>query len=154
MSRIAKAPEGGNFRARAATALDATDGTWGGGDLLCVKVDGSGELIVATALECDGVIWLPESRTHASQTLANFQQAIGGKVYTVFTWAEIQEMTNVAVGDKVYAGAAGVVTIGTGATSTADAVFLGIVLPDDTVPGGAGIRMVLNVGAAPAALGV
>lgn len=149
MARISSAPEGGKFRARAAAALDGTEGAWGNGELLNVAIDGNGELVAADADNVEGVIWTPESRRGSSTDLANFRQVIGGKVYTVFTWAEIQELAAgddpaFAAGDKVYGAAAGAA-----ATAGAGATYLGVILPDDTVPGEAGLRMVLDVASQP-----
>lgn len=149
MARISKAPDGGKFRARAAASLDGTEGAWGNGELLNVLVDANGELVAAAADDVEGVIWTPESRRETATALDNFRQAIGGKVYTVFTWAEIQEMDagddpTLGAGDKVYGAAAGAAALaGVGAT------YLGTVFLDDTVPGGAGLRMVLNINALP-----
>jgi hypothetical protein len=117
MARISSAPEGGKFRARAAAALDATEGAWGNGELLCVAVDGNGELVLSDGTDVAGVIWTPESRRESSTDLANFRQVIGGKVYTVFTWAEIQELAagddpTFGAGDQVYGDAAGAAAVG------------------------------------------
>ena len=149
MSRPSSMPEGGKFRARAAAALDGTAGAWGDGDLLCVDIDGNGELIVNAAVgTAKGVIYTPEGRKDPDQ--ANFKEAIGGKVYTVLTFGEIQEMAGAtspafSAGDPVYAAANGDVTN----ASAAGAVYIGHIVPDDTVPGGAGLKLVLNVNGAP-----
>lgn len=149
MSRPSSMPEGGKFRARAATALDGTAGAWGDGDLLCVDFDGNGELIVNAGVgDAKGVIYTPEGRRDSS--VANFKEVQGGKVYTVLTFGEIQEMASAAspafsAGDKVYAAASGDVT----AASATGAIYLGEIVVDDTVPGGAGLKMLLNVNGAP-----
>jgi hypothetical protein len=142
-------PEGGKFRAKASAALGGTAGAWGDGDLLCVDFDANGELIVNAAVgTAKGVIYTPEGRRDS--TVATFKQVIAGKVYTVLTFAEIQEMANstspvFAAGDPVYAAAGGDVTN----ASAVGAIYLGQILPDDTVPGGAGLKLVLNVNGAP-----
>lgn len=144
MSRPSQMPEGGKFRARAAAALDGTAGAWGDGDLLCVTFDANGDLIASAIGTAIGIIYTPEGRRDSTQ--ANFKQVIGGKRYTVLTFGEIQEMADstspvFSAGDPVYAAAAGDVT----AASAAGAVYIGQILEDDTVPGGAGLRLVLNV---------
>lgn len=149
MSRPSSMPEGGKFRAKASTALGGTAGAWGDGDLLCVDIDGNGELIVNAAVgTAKGVIYTPEGRR--DPTVANFKDVIAGKVYTVLTFGEIQEMANAAspafsAGDPVYAAASGDVT----AASATGAVYIGHIVPDDTVPGGTGLKLVLNVNGAP-----
>lgn len=157
MARISSAPEGGKFRARAAAELDEQAGTWGNGDLLVVALDGNGELVLSDGTDAEGIIWVPESRRETATQLANFQQVIGGKVYTVFTWAELQEMAmgddpSFSAGDQVYADADGAVVVGEDA-GAAGGVYLGVILPDETVTGGGGLRMVLNVGSKPVATG-
>ncbi len=62
MSTIDSAPEGGKFRAQASSGLDATAGAWGDGDLLCVAIDSSGTLELATASNVDGVILTSEGK--------------------------------------------------------------------------------------------
>ncbi len=112
-------------------------------------MDGSGTLVVAIATECDGVIDVTEGKTNKAVDLASFRQAIGGKKYTVLQRAEIQEIGDgvIAAGDKLFASAAGEVHVGPG--GGAGAIYLGVVLPDDTVRGGAGLFLSLNVGGAP-----
>ena len=150
MSRISEAPEGGKFRARAAAALDGVAGAWGDGDLLCVTFDTNGDLVLAAAATARGVIWTPEGRR--DPTVANYKQVQGGKMYTVFTWAVIQEMEDgtsptMGLGDAVYAAASGdvVVTSGGVAGAGAGAMYIGQILNDETVPGGTGLRLILNV---------
>ena len=145
MPRISAAPEGTKLRARAASALDGTTGAWGDSQLLCVDFNASGEIIAASAVgDAKGVIWVKES-TYEDSPSPN--DAVGGKVYTVFKGlVEIQEMAGLtdpalSAGDDVYASTSGDVT-----TSPATgAVFIGRVLPDDTVRGGSGLKLVLDV---------
>ena len=131
MSRIDKAPEGGNYRAKAAAALDGTAGAWGDDDLLCVAVDGNGELVAAAAGTAEGLIWTYEGR---KEGVASNNEVIGGRVYTVFRECEIVDIENgtpaLAAGDKVFAAAAGDVDT-TGAVS---AVKVGVVVDDDRGP--------------------
>jgi hypothetical protein len=153
MARISEAPEGGKFRARAAAALDGQAGAWGDGDLLCVTFDAAGDLVIGAAATTRGVIWTPEGRKDSSK--ANYKQVIGGKMYTVFTWAVFQEMERgtsptLDEGDAVFAAAAGdVINIaaGTATGAGAGAIYIGQVLNDETVPGvaGTGLRLILNV---------
>ncbi len=140
--RIDKAPEGGKFRATAAAALDATAGAWGDADMLCVQFDASGDLIVAAAGDnCDGVIWTKEGRKALDDGTDN--QVIGGRVYTVFTFAELTEAEigaspALSAGDAIYATAAGDV----GGVATGD-IYIGTVL-------GGGSRMLININGRPA----
>lgn len=153
MARISEAPEGGKFRARAAAALDGQAGVWGDLDLLCVTFDAAGDLIIGAAATTRGVIWVPEGRKDT--TIASYNNVIGGKMYTVFTWAIIQEMEigtspTLDEGDAVFAAAAGdVINIaaGTPAGAGAGAIYIGQVLNDETRPGavGTGLRLILNV---------
>lgn len=153
MARISEAPEGGKFRARAAAALDGQAGVWGDLDLLCVTFDAAGDLIIGTAVTTRGVIWVPEGRKDT--TIASYNNVIGGKMYTVFTWAVIQEMEigtspTLDEGDAVYAAAGGdVINIaaGTPTGAGAGAIYIGQVLNDETRPGavGTGLRLILNV---------
>ena len=126
-------PEGGKFRAVAAAALDGEAGVWGSADLLCVTVDGSGELILASAGDCDGVLWTSEGRKASSVPAT----VIGGKKYTVFTQAEFVEADLAAspalsAGDRLYATALGDIT----ASPAALDIFVGVVVDD---------RLIINV---------
>ena len=126
-------PEGGKFRAVAATALGGTSGAWGNADMLCVTLDGSGELIVSSAGDCDGVLWTSEGRKAGSIPA----DVIAGKKYTVFTQAEFVEADLAAspalsAGDRLYATALGDVTA---SPATLD-IFVGFVVDD---------RLIINV---------
>lgn len=164
MARVSSAPEGGKFRARAAAALDGQAGLWGGvqgagqDNLLCVELDANGELVLATGPDCAGVIDVTEGRTSKAVDLANFRQVIGGKRYTVLQRAHVQEMagsedsgtTVLGAGDRLYAdsGADGDVRIGA-AGGVGDS-FIGYIVPDDTVRGGGGLVLILEVNGAAA----
>lgn len=148
MSRLDTVVDEGRFRADAAAALDAETGTWGTtdgdgvGDLLCVQVDGSGELALANADNCDGVIWVPEGRRSTHRvTEVEQKTVIGGKRYTVFERAIIAEMElgsdPLAAGDRVYSAAAGGIS-----TTDQTGVYLGVVLPN---PVTGGLRLLLRV---------
>jgi hypothetical protein len=120
-----QAPEGGKFRAFAAAVLDGEAGVWGEADLLCVTLDSSGELILASAGDCDGVIWTNEGRKVQSIPAS----VIGGKKYTVFTNAEFAEADLAASpalspGDRLYATALGDITT---TPATLD-IFVGVVV--------------------------
>jgi len=143
--RIDQAPEGGKFRATAATALDGVAGAWGDTDMLCVQFDAAGELILSAAGDnCDGVIWTKEGRK--TLTSGNDNKVIGGKKYTVFTFAELVEAENVAAGpaitagDAIYATALGDVTVG----GAAGDIYVGTVL-------NGGSRLLINVNGRPVA---
>lgn len=133
--RIDKAPEGGKFRAKAASAMDGQAGTWGEADMLCVDFNSSGELVVAVAGTGVGVIWTLEGK-RADVTDNN--EVIGGRMYTVFTFAELVEAETstpaLAAGDHLYASAAGIVDI----TPAVGDVYVGTVLGD-------GSRIIINV---------
>jgi hypothetical protein len=120
-------PEGGKFRAVAAAALDGEAGVWGDADLLCVTLDSSGELILSSAGDCDGVLWTSEGRKASSVPAT----VIGGKKYTVFTNAEFVEADLAAspalsAGDRLYATALGDITA---SPATLD-IFVGVVVDD------------------------
>ncbi len=140
--RIDKAPEGGKFRAEAASALDDTVGAWGDADMLCVQFDASGDLIVAAAGDnCDGVIWTKEGRKEVTDD----GKVIGGRTYTVFTFCELVEAEvgsspSLSAGDALYATAGGDV-LASGSASAGD-IYIGTVL-------GGGSRLLINVGARP-----
>jgi hypothetical protein len=142
--RIDQAPEGGKFRATAAAALDGEAGVWGLTDLLCVKFDATGDLILATAGACDGVIWTLEGRNTAL-TGSTVNEVIGGRKYTVFTFAELVDTDTATgpaawvAGDVFYGTAAGDVL--ESASSTAGDIYIGTVLGDG--------RFILNINVRP-----
>lgn len=150
MSRPDTVVDEGRFRAQAAAALDGETGTFGTtdsggvGDLLPVQINGSGELALADADNCDGVIYVPEGRrSNHRVTEVEQKTVIGGKWYTVFERAIIAEMETgsdpLTAGDRVYSAAAG-------AISTADptGVYLGVVVPN---PVTGGLRLILRLSA-------
>lgn len=124
--RIDQAPEGGKFRATAASALDGEVGTWGDADMLCVDLDGDGKIIASELGTGVGVIWTKEGRIPLSDSSEN--EVIGGKKYTVFTFAELVEAEggtpSLSAGDNLYAGASGIVDI----TPAVGDVYVGTVL--------------------------
>ena len=124
--RIDKAPEGGKFRATAASAMDGQVGTWGDADMLCVDFDASGDLIVSVAGTGEGVIWTKEGRKPLSDGTEN--EVIGGRKYTVFTFCELVEAETstptLAAGDLLYASAAGIVDL----TPATGDIYIGRVL--------------------------
>ena len=148
MSRPDMVEHGERFRCVAAAALDGVEGTFGttdslgNGDLLPVQVDGNGELVLASADNCHGVIWTPESRRSNHRVTELEQKAvIGGKNYTVLERTEIAEMETgedpLLAGDRVFSAAAGAIS-----TSDDTGVYLGTVLPN---PVTGGLRLVLRV---------
>ena len=142
--QIDQAPEGGKFRATAAAALDTIVGAWGDTDMLCVQLDASGELILSAAGDnCDGVIWTKEGRREVNGVVSN--AVIGGKKYTVFTFAELVEAEvgsspALSAGDDIYATALGDVTVG----GVAGDIYIGSVLRG-------GSRLLINVNGQPVA---
>lgn len=137
----------GRFRAPAAAALNGTAGVWGDTDLLCVQVDTNGELVVGDATHCDGIIWTQEGRTLDVRynTAALIKNIIGGKMYTVFQNVEIAEAELAAspaltIGDRVFAAAAGDVAV-----AAVGAIYIGVVLTNENIPGG--LKLVCRVGA-------
>ena len=142
--RIDQAPEGGKFRAIAASALDGTAGAWGDADMLCVQFDASGDLIESAAGDnCDGIIWTKEGRKDGTVTNPD-NEVVGGRKYTVFTFcelveAEIGSSPSLSEGDTLYATATGDVKV-TG--SAAGDIFIG------TVTAG-GSRIVVNINGRP-----
>lgn len=124
--RIDKAPEGGKFRAVAAAAMDGQAGTWGDADMLCVDFNAGGELIVSVAGTGEGVIWTKEGRIPLADGTEN--EVIGGRKYTVFTFAELVEAEvgspSLSAGDLLYASAAGIVDL----TPATGDIYIGRVL--------------------------
>ena len=116
----------------AAAALDGTAGAWGDGDMLCVALDASGQLIAATNNDVIGVIWTPEGR---KSSVAGYKNVIGGQGTS----------PALTTGDLIYATAAGDV-LDTGMT-TGD-VFVGFVAADVNDNG---LRLVVDIGLLPAA---
>ena len=143
MSRPDAVVDGTRFRARAAASLDGDAGVWGDGDLMCVQVNGDGELEAADADNCDGVIWAPEGRISTFRVAeADLKKFVGGRVYTVFERAEIAEMEvgtspALSAGDRVYSVAAGDVS-----TTNQAGVYLGVVVPNDVT---GGLKLILRV---------
>jgi len=148
MSRPDQVVDEGRFRAVAAAALDGVEGVWGTtdaagvGDLLCVALNASGELVLADLDSCDGVIFVPEGRAERFRvTEVERKTAIGGKTYTVFERAIIAEMETgsdpLTLGDRIFSTASG------GGVSTSDTgVYLGVVV---TNPITGGLRLILRV---------
>lgn len=142
MSTIDSAPEGGKFRAKAASALDGTAGAFGQGDLLAVAINGSGELIAAGASTAEGIILTTEGKR--DNTAANYKKVVGGQFYTVFKFAEMVECDQwtsptVSAGNTLYAAASGDATT----TASDEAVILGKIVQGG---GSAGMKFVLMVG--------
>lgn len=142
MPTIDSAPEGGKFRAKASSGLDGTAGAWGDGNLLCVQLDGSGELAVGSATAVDGVILTSEGKRDS--THANYKKVEGGRFYTVLRFSEMVELDQwasptVSAGDVLYAAASGDVTT----TASDEAVVVGKVVQGD---GTSGMKFVLDLG--------
>ncbi len=138
--RVEEAPEGGKFRAVAASGLDGTAGAWGNSDFLCVTIDGNGEIAASSAGDCDGVIWTKEGRKDG---VANNNQVIGGKKYTVIQrglLTETEDATSPALsaGDDLFATASGDITA---SPATGD-IYVGSVLSNG--------KMTVNVNGRPA----
>lgn len=85
-------------------------------DLICVDIDGNGQLVAAALDSVKGIIWTPEGK--ASPDVADFNVAKAGSVMTVFVAAEFVSdawaSPALAAGDEVFSAAAGdVATTGT-----------------------------------------
>lgn len=156
MARVSSAPEGGKFRATAAAALDGQAGLFGGTagneNLLAVRIDASGEIVLSDGPNCDGVIDTTEGRSYKAQDLANFRQVIGGKRYTVLQRAHIQDPEDgtLALGNRLFASSATPGDARIGAAGGAGDAYLGVVVPDETKKSGNGLLLVLEVNGAPA----
>lgn len=142
---VDKSPEGGNFRAIASASIDATAGAWGDGDMLAVTLDSSGEIVLASATDCMGVIWTPEGRRSTDAGTAE-KQVIGGRKYTVFQQCELVEAgvgasPALSVGDEIWSEASGDVDVT--ATPGVGSIWIGQVLADGD---GNGERIYVNVG--------
>lgn len=128
---LESAPQGGKFRAVAASALDGTAGAWGDGDMLCVALNSSGELIAtASVSDCIGVIHTTEGRK-VSDDGTTYKQVKGGKKYTVirrgeFVEAGVGSSPALSEGDKVWAQASGDVDVT--ATPGVGSIFIGWVM--------------------------
>jgi len=121
-----------------ATAIAGVFGPAGSEDLALVKIDGSGELVLATQGEAVGVIVTTEGK--ASSSVANFRTAAAGSVVTVYTHCEIVD-DGATVGDEYWSTAAGdVVTVVPGATPVQK---VGVVLNNDAAKGGT--RTLFNI---------
>ena len=133
--RIDQAPEGGKFRAVAASALDGQVGTWGDADMLCVSLNSSGELIASEVGTGIGVIWTKEGRKPLSDGSEN--EVIGGRKYTVITFGELVEAETstpaLVAGDHLYASANGIIDL----TPAVGDIYIGTVLKG-------GSRIILN----------
>lgn len=145
--RIDQAPEGGKFRATAASALDGTAGAWGDADMLCIQFDASGDLIVSAAGDnCDGVIWTKEGRKESAAGATNpDNEVMGGRKYTVFVFSELVEAEvgsspALSEGDALYATANGEV-LASGSASAGD-IYVGTVMAG-------GSRLVININGRP-----
>lgn len=147
MARFDKVPEGGKFRAEAASGLDGTAGAWGDGDLLCVDLDSSGQLVAGTSTGVFGVISTSEGRRDNHYVAAADQKkVVGGYRYTVMRIGEILDAATFstqayAAGDNLYAAASGGVATD-GPAGTGD-VYLGTIVPreEDSTQ----LRVVVNL---------
>lgn len=132
MAKFDKIPPGSRFRAKAADALDGQAGLAGNGDLLVVNVDGSGELVLPTAVsEVYGIILTTEkTRNSHLVSAADQKKVVGGQRYTVMRDGEILDCatfdTPIAAGVKIYAAADG--SLDVDGTPTAGARYIGITI--------------------------
>ncbi len=121
-----------------ATAIAGVFGPAGSEDLALVKMDGNGELVLATQGEAVGVIVTTEGK--ASSSVANFLTAAAGSVVTVYTHCEIVD-DSATVGDEYWSTAAGdVVTVVPAGTPVQK---VGVVLNNDPAKGGT--RTLFNI---------
>lgn len=134
-------------RFRGVVASDIT-GIWGDDaapDLACVIIDSSGELIVSTAGNAQGVIWTPEGKSEPG--VANYNVALAGSVMTVLVNAELtgtfDEDTSadaILVGESIWSGAAGTIVNSVPAAPTQLIGFMAASASGDP-------RVILNIGA-------
>lgn len=147
MARFDKVPEGGKFRAEAASALDGTAGAWGDGDLLAVTLDASGQLIVAQKTDIFGVISTSEGRRNTHYVAAADQKkVVGGNRYTVMRIGEILDAATFstqayAAGDNLYAAASG--GVATDGPATTGDIYIGTVVPREE--DSSQLRVVVNL---------
>lgn len=133
-------------RFRGVVAANLT-GIWGDDaapDLICVDINGSGQLVAAAQGLAKGVIWTPEGK--ASPEVANYNVALAGSVMTVFTMAELvgsfTENTSGAAltaGESVWSIAAG--SVDDAAPGAGVVQKIGFMVDSDV----GGDRLVLNV---------
>lgn len=109
------------------TAITGLFGT--GSDLVCVTVDGSGDLVLAGSGLAEGVIWTPEGK--ADTGVANYNVAAAGAMMTVYVIAEFVG-TGLTVGNKIWSKAVG--DVQTTATS-APIQQIGMVVNNDPAKG-------------------
>lgn len=124
------------FRGIAATNIG---GVFGDTDLVCVKNDGSGKLVVAGAGEAEGVIWTPEGKSDSGVT--NFKTVTTDQVVTVYAIAQFTGTTGLADGDVIWTAASGDVVTSEPAT-TATRQKIGMVFTGDNTES----RLNINVG--------
>jgi len=86
------------------TAIAGVFGPTGLEDLVLVKADSGGELVLATQATAEGLIVTTEGK--ADSGVANFLTAAAGAVVTVYTHVEIVDDSGVA-GDELWSTAAG-----------------------------------------------
>jgi len=98
------------FRGVTAAALTGQFGVTATPDLICVKMDGNGKLVAATAGDAVGVVWTPEGK--ADPTVSNFNVMPISTKCTVFVIAEFtDDLGTLAAGDTLYSDASGDVAI-------------------------------------------
>lgn len=124
------------FRGIAATNIG---GVFGDTDLVCVKNDGSGKLVVAGAGEAEGVIWTPEGKSDSS--VSNYKTVSTNQVVTVYQIAQFTGTTGLADGDIVWTAASGdIATSEPAATATRQKI--GVVFTGDNTES----RLMVNIG--------
>jgi hypothetical protein len=107
MARFDKIGQG---RFRGVVAANLT-GVWGSAalELICVEIDASGNLVAAGAGAAKGIIDCTEGKSDSS--VANFNVALAGDVYTVLVEGEITGPLDgtpaLVAGDEVWSAAAG-----------------------------------------------
>lgn len=109
-------------------------------DLALVKRDGSGNLVVATQGDAEGIIWTPEGK--ASSSVASFLSAAAGAKMTVFTMAQFTDVEGdlgLTAGAVLWSTAAGDVVF---AVPAAPIQKVGFVMLNDT---GVDLRLVMNI---------
>lgn len=101
---------------RAVVGTTAIDGVFGSTDLVCVKSDATGKLVLADQGEAEGIIWTPEGKSESG--LASYKTATAGSKYTVMQVAQIVEAADIAVGLSIWSVDSGAVSTSAPGTGT------------------------------------
>ena len=106
------------YRANVAADLTGVFGDSTTPNLICVDIDGNGELVAADEGSAFGIIDCTEGKK--DPTLANFNVAQAGQPYTVMVQAEITDADDLTPGQTLWAAASG--DVATSAPATAQVI--------------------------------